>query len=232
MARHTKAYSRFKSRVSEVETLAGAALRRSRQDPVSHAKEINALSRGSIVLLSSHVEGYIREVGELVLEALHQKRVSRGTLSESFFFHISRDLIEDINKSNDPDKVASKVFNFIDTDINHWSKSGPFPSAIPPDRFNRGFSSPSFPKLKKYFGRFGYTSYQLDIERRLAADAQPTINMLNHMVDVRNSIAHGDSSATKTPLEVRSMINGVTTLCRTTDDVFATWCKQKLCAVR
>ena len=64
MARYTKVYGEFTMRLNEVHLLrkkAGAlnrgalALRR--------GPEISALCRGAVVLLSSHIEAYVKELG-------------------------------------------------------------------------------------------------------------------------------------------------------------------------
>ena len=67
MSRYTPVYSSFCTRLDEVETLRQFALIREREDPIGLRREINALCRGSVVLLSSHVEAYIKELGELAV---------------------------------------------------------------------------------------------------------------------------------------------------------------------
>lgn len=232
MARFTTAYRSFVSRLTEVEVLRREALRREKSDAVANSKEIKAMCRGAVVLLCSHVEAYVKELGENALEAFFLKKISREKLPNSLFYHISKDIFDDISETGDPSKIAEKMFYFMNSDAFLWSRVGEFPSQIPVDKFNRGFSNPAFKKVKSYLGRFGYSSYKGDIDHLLKGNSAPSINMLNHLVDTRNNIAHGDPLATKTPDELRTMINLTSLYCRATDDVFSRWCRSEFCSIR
>lgn len=232
MSRYTTSYGDFLGRLAEVDLLRRSAAKKERSDPIGMRNEINALCRGSIVLLSSHVEAYIKELGETALEAFYHKAVDRNDMSLRTFYHISKDVIDEIKDTSDHTKLAEKVFDFITSDIPYWSKVGPFAAQVPSDRFNKGFSNPKFEKVKAYFNRFGYGDYKNDFYARLGAAAKPTENMLNHLVDIRNSIAHGDSSSTKTPSDLKEIISTISQFCRVTDDIFSNWCRDKFCAIR
>lgn len=232
MGRYTSAYSSFVLRLDEVETLRKFALIKERENPVEMRSDINALCRGSVVLLSSHLEAYIKELGELALESLYTKSVSRDKLSTRFFYHISKNILDELKDTSDPNKIADKVFEFIDLDTAYWCKDGTFPTSIPVERFNKGFSNPAFKKIRSYFNRFGYNHYKRDLASKLQAHYLPTINMVNHLVDIRNKIAHGDPEATKTPSEVQQMILIIKRYCAETDSVFASWWKTGFCSIR
>jgi hypothetical protein len=232
MGRYTSPYRQFLTRLDEVELLRNHAAKLERADAVALAAEINAFCRGSIVLLSSHVEAYVKEVGETALDAFFRNKIERKNFAPQTFYHISKDVIDEIKGTSDSLKLADKVFGFIDTDMPYWSKTGPFISPIPSDRFNKGFANPKFEKVKAYFNRFGYSDYKHDFYSKLAADAKPTENMLDHLVDIRNSIAHGDPSATKTPSDLKEMMTIVRLFCRVTDDIFSSWCKKQFCPIR
>lgn len=232
MARFTKAYSQFVTRLGEVELLRGFAAAKEVTDPIGLRKEINALCRGSVVLLSAHLEAYVKEVGELALQSLTVKIVPRDNVSSRLFYYASQDLLRNVQDATDPEKIADQVFAFIANDLDYWSKDGPFVRPVEPDRFNKGFASPAMPKVKQYFNRFGYSQYAYDLSNHLAANFQPTVNMVDHLVDTRNKIAHGDPAASKTPEEVRTMIKMTRTFCQSTDKVFAAWWKSSFCSIR
>jgi hypothetical protein len=232
MGRYTISYGQFLERLDEVHILRKSAANKERENAIKHGKEIRALCRASVVLLSSHVEAYIKELGETALGAFFSKRISRENLPSSIFYFISKDVVSEISTSSEPDKIGEKIFEFLELDLVFWSKEGPFPNQIPSERFNKGFSNPAFGKVSKYFGRFGYREYRHDFNRRLTSDSLHTIHTLDHMVDVRNNISHGDESATKTPSEVVAMVKTVTLFCRTTDDAFSDWCKKNHCSIR
>jgi hypothetical protein len=135
-------------------------------------------------------------------------------------------------EARNPETIAERTFYFVETDVELWSKSGKFPRALPTGSFNKGFSNPKFDKIRSYFGRFGYSEYKHELQSRLQAKATIVVNTLDHLVDTRNSIAHGDPSASKTPSELGEMIALITLYCRTTDTLFANWCQRKLCGIR
>lgn len=233
MARFTAAYGGFSERLDEIEVLRkkAAALERSRQS-FRHGPEISALCRGAVVLLSSHIEAYVKELGEHTLDSLHSKSVCRSKLAPQFFYHISKESIESIRNASQPESIAGHIQGFVNAEAQFWNTLDPFPAPISSQVFNKGFSNPKFDKVKAYFGRFGYTEFRRDFFRHLGREAQATVNNLDQIVDTRNSIAHGDPSATKTPLEVRAMAGTAKTFCRATDSIFGAWCRGNLCSIR
>jgi len=232
MARYTAAYSSLINRLSEVDLLLSLAARQERLNPIKSRHSINALCRGAIVLLSSHLEGFVKELGELILERLETRGVPRSSLAPQFFFHLSKDILYEIKNTSQPEFIANKVFNMLSRDYDLWSQSGPFPRSLSAELFNQDFSNPAFKKIKAYFNRFGYADYQTDLARILTTNNQATINMVDHLVDVRNKIAHGDTSTAKTPADVAAMVMFVRNFCATTDRSVARWCKTTLCTIR
>ncbi|MBU2999537.1 hypothetical protein KO491_06775 [Roseovarius nubinhibens] len=233
MPRFTLVYGDFSQRLDEVELLRkqAAIFERSR-DSLRRGAEISALCRGAVVLLSSHIEAYVKELGEHTLDSIHTKEVCRSKLAPQFFYHISKGKIESIRSTSQPEKIAQHVQSFVDLEIDFWSTTDPLPAPVSSQSFNKGFSNPSFEKVNAYLGRFGYVKFRRDFFRCLGQDAQTTVNNLDQIVDTRNSIAHGEVSATKTPSEVKQMIETAKIFCRTTDKVFGLWCKQNLCTIR
>ena len=233
MPRYTSSYSDFVERIEEVRILRIRAAKLERSKSSYEMKnEINALCRGGVVLLSSHIEAYIKELGELVLDSLYLKGVCRSKLAPQFFYHVSKNRIDSIRNTPDPQKIANHLFKFLEDDQQIWSKSAALPLPILSDKFNSGFSNPRIDKIKTYFARFGYNDYSRDFNLALTKDAHAVVTGLNNIVDTRNLIAHGDTSANKTPGDLELMINNAKIFCRTTDSVFSAWCSRKLCSVR
>lgn len=232
MARFTPAYSSFVDRLREIDDLRRTAAAREREDAIGNRHHISALCRGSIVLLCAHLEAYIREIGETTLDAIVTKHVDRSVMAPRFFYHISKPILKEIKDTIDHDKLAEKVFDFLSTEHRFWERNGPFTTAIPVEAFNEGFSNPAYSKICTYFNRFGCNTYKLELGRRLGSDFQPVTNMVDHLVEIRNKIAHGDPIATKTPSELTDMITIIKLFCGATDSVFASWCTKNLCAIR
>ena len=230
MARYSQAYMSFCARLEEIELLRQEAQRYERSNVSSRKAE--AFCRGAIVLLSSHVEGFIKELGEVALEAFYQKGVNTELFPPKFFYNLSKEKLREISEANDHDIIATKVFEFLREDYRDWERREKFERQLNSEAFNHGFSNPNFKKIKAYFNRFGYSEYRRDLFRILGSAAQPTENMLNHMVDLRNSIAHGDPSASKSARDLNEMLHLLKIFCRTTDDVFGRWCKSVYCSIR
>lgn len=233
MARFTSVYGAFVGRLDEISLLRSKAAALSRkQHAVRHGAEINALCRASVVLLSSHIEAYVKELGEHTLDAIFDHDVCRSKVGLSFFYYVSKERIENIRDGSDPLKIAANMRTFVQNDAAMWGVAGKFPTPIPAGEFNAGFSNPKFDKVKAYFGRFGYSDFRQDFFRELGRNAQPTATNLDQIVDARNSIAHGELAATKTPAEVGEMIDTAKVFCRTSDRIFANWCGNTLCKIR
>ena len=232
MPRYTSAYGEFVSRLEEVTTLIQLALSYERLDPIGKRRQINAVCRGSVVLLCGRVEAYVGEVGELAWESMYEQQIGREGLPDRAYYYISKDLLDEICGAREPDRVADRGFAFINRDADYWSKAGPLAAPIPTERFSGGFGNPTFKRVKKYFNRFGYEEYGRDLASELRAQFQPTVAMVDHLVDTRNKVAHGDADIRKTPRELQQMVSIVKLFCRATDGVFATWWKGRYCAIR
>jgi hypothetical protein len=203
-----------------------------RDDPAKYASEINALCRGAVVLLSSHIEGYTKEIGEITLAKIYEKSVCRSKLSNNISYYASRDIISEIKNTEGAEKLSPKIVNLIERDLSLWEQVGPHPQPISEDRFNKSFSSPSFQKIASYIARFGYTEFKRDLKTQMKGDYLPAQNLIDHIVDVRNKIAHGDPIISKTPTDLLDTIPMVKNFCRNTDELFADWCKINICNIR
>ena len=232
MSRYTAAYSQFTHQLEEVEILRRTAASRERADALRLRDEVNALCRGSIVLLCAHLEAYVRGLGELALDSMTARLVPRTGVAAQMFYHMSQDLLRELRDAAEPEKIAERVFAFLTADLPLWSRQGPFPSPISAERFNRGFASPAFKRVVKYLNRFGYSDYGRDLAGRLQARFQVTVNMVDHLVDTRNKVAHGDPAVSKTPAELAEMMRLVRMFCSATDSVFASWWRTHFCSSR
>ena len=232
MPRFTTAYSDYIVRTAEVDILVRRATKLERAAPVANTDEIRALCRAATVLLCSHLEGYVKDLGEVTVDRLYGSAVPRDRLGERFFYSISKNHFDEMRDTADPAKLATKMFAFLDQDSHFWSRTGPFPNPVPYDRFSAGFASPSVDKVCAFLGRFGAGNLKKDLMRTLAADWAPVSNMVENVVATRNSIAHGDSLVSKTPGDVAQMLIIVKQFVKAVDGAFGGWCRSNLCPIR
>ena len=233
MARYTKAYSRFVTGVEEVRALVKLARAESRaKGPLEDAPAARALCRAAIVLLSSRIEGYVEDLADIAVRRIVERQVPKQLLSRRLFYYCSKDVIDDIQDTKDPDKIAAKVAVIFARDHDVWCDRVSFDAELPFKRIVAGFSTPRFEEVRKFIARFGYTDYSGDLACRLRADFRPCITMIDNVVDQRNKIAHGSIAATSTPGDVTSMLQLVQVFCRTTDVVVGDWFKRLKCPIR
>ncbi|MBX3057821.1 MAG: hypothetical protein KF770_15255 [Anaerolineae bacterium] len=233
MPRYTSAYSGFNRRLGEVETL----LRMARDSALllpspNNLARTNALCRSGVVLLSSHIEAYIEDLSEIALSHIVHLKVPKSMFSPRFRYYLSKDLILDIKNTNDPDSIADKIDRLLQRDNHIWGQISHFSQDLSPDIFHGDFSNPTHIKIRKLFARFGYSQFQYDLERFLAADFTPLSNMVNQVVDQRNKIAHGDFATAGSPSDLNDMIRLSKSYCRAVDKVVADWFKQQGCPIR
>ena len=233
MARYTEAYSGFVGRLPEVDVLRKLANEHLRSaGPLKGGEVVNPLCRAGVVLLSSHIEGYVEDLSEVILRRILEKKTPKQTLSGRFLYYFSKDVIDEISKTRDPDKISEKVRRLFERDEDIWCSKEKFSEELPVDRFVSGFSTPRFDEIRRFIARFGYKSYRRDLGRRLQASFQACIRMVDNVVDQRNKIAHGDAVTTATPADLENMMSLVRLFCRSTDVVVGNWFKENGCPIR
>jgi hypothetical protein len=220
------------NRCTEIELLLERACFLESTNPIQAGSEIRTLCRAAVVLLSSHLEGYVKDLGELALDRLVAKAVPRSKIAATFFYTLSSEFVKGIKDTEDHEKLADKIFEFLSSDSPLWSRQGPFPNPLDPARFSSSFQSPSVDKIAKFFRRFGYKTYTRDLGAHLKADYATVINCVGDLINTRNNIAHGNLSASRTPTDVRNTLSTIRAFVDATDSVFASWCAKNLCAIR
>ena len=192
----------------------------------------NSLCRGGIVLLCSHIEGYVEDLISLALNRLATSQVQKNTFPPVLKFHLSRDLIVDINSSTDPETIASKVEAFVSRDAHIWDSSLYFSAPLHIDNFVGRFATPTHSNISAFFRRFGYDTFPGELAAELKANFPACTNMVDQVVHQRNKIAHGDIFAYGTPADLKLMGSFVRLYCRYTDLVVGNWFRSKSCSIR
>lgn len=222
MAALSPAYRRFESRLDEVSHLRKLSQKYntfSRIVGIERDAHVNILTRSSIVLLSSHIQGFIEDLGDLVVERIVLDSVSANRVPDSLRFHATKTKLKEIQQKTDGTAIVASIREYSNTYNDMISLSGPAPSTLIGSQYKDGFGNPTVKAITKYLMRFGFANYESEMKRRLKGNWPITENAVNQIVDRRNKIAHGDSLATLTPLEMREYIILVKRFCSTTDSV-------------
>jgi hypothetical protein len=233
MSRYTAAYSNFVKRLSEIVALQrlSFSFSPSGSNP-GHDLKMNALCRGGIVLLSAHIEGYIEDLGEIILDRIVINKMQKNDLADSFFYFFSKDIIDEIKDTGNPDAISKKIKDLITRDVDIWANELVFFKQLPADRFLHGFSNPKTEEIRRLFSRFGYRDYVTDIRKLLKANFDFCKNMVDQVVQKRHQIAHGDFVASATPKDIEDMIGLVKLFCQSTDKVVGNWFSKQGCPIR
>ena len=233
MPRYSPIYSELKLRLCEVQNLTTLANATSK-GMITHgnAAMVDALCRGAIVLLSSHLEGYVKGLAARGIETIEQNQVSKARLGDLFRYHLSRDLILEIQQSSRPESVTSRIDAFLQRDILIWNGSDVFVGPLSSNTFVRGVSAPNHGSIKTLFGRFGYSTFEADLSHTLKGDFSVCRGMVDHVVDQRNKIAHGDHIVSGAPRDLLDMLTWLTLYCRATDKIVCDWFKNIGCVLR
>ena len=83
MPRYSIAYSEWVRRLAEIDTIVSMARDVSQLPAASHnIMRVNALCRGGIVLLCSHLEGYVEALGSLAVTRIGDREVPKPESTE------------------------------------------------------------------------------------------------------------------------------------------------------
>lgn len=233
MAAYSEAYSSLVIRLKEIESiLSMARANETRSLRRDSRLRVDSLCRSGVVLLCSHIEGYVENVGALAVERIGLKRISKGKMPAAFRYHLSRDLILGVKQSNEPEIIATRIDELMARDADVWNTTSHLSSPLSSEIFIGNFSTPKHDSISSFFGRFGYSDFHRDLLRRLTTQGPACTNMIDQVVDQRNKIAHGDQVTTGTPHELEDMLRLVKAYCKALDQVVGDWFRSIGCPIR
>ena len=233
MPRYSVAYSEWVRRLAEIDTIVSMAQDVSQRPAVSrNIIRVNALCRGGIVLLCSHLEGYVEALGSLAVARIGDHNVPKVSMSPVFRYHLSRDLLDGITHAASPAVIASKVSDLINRDLHIWNTIPNFGPPLSPDALLGRFATPNHNNVRRFFSRFGYDGFNNDLAANLKSDYLTCVNTVNNLVEERNKIAHGDHLAAGTPRDLTDMCAHLRLYCRATDKVVGDWFRTIGCTIR
>ena len=189
----------------------------------SSQTQVNALCKSGVVLLSSHIEGYIEELGRDAITSIVDKGITKNEIPRAFRYYLSRDIIRRVRDSQSPDTISSAVIALFERDSHIWDRTTKFSSSLSFDAFVGSLGNPSHKRIKKFLRRFGFENFEYELKKTLKAKYLPVINMMQQVITQRNRIAHGDYSTTGAPSDLETMIELSVLYCSTTDEIACTW---------
>lgn len=185
---------------------------------------VRAINRASVVLLSSHLERYVRAVNEEAVAQVNQVTIVGSMLLERFRLQHSRDAIEMMLETQ-WDNRAIQLCGFVLTDAWLWGNAPK--GNLEADRLVGWMKSPLPDRINRLFELWGILDVFGKVTRRPHTRARLWMK-LNELVEKRNNIAHGDATTTATYQDVSSYLAAVRTFCLRADGVLARALARKL----
>ena len=182
--------------------------------------------------MCSHLEGYVESLGMIGVQSIGIRQLPKKNLDPVFGYHLSRNRIKAIKDSNKPEVIARNIVKFVKSEFQIWNDTPTYSTPLPFETFVENFATPNHGEIKKFLRRFGYKTFENDMQELLRGECAICVNMIDHIVDQRNKIAHGDHSTAGTPIDLQEMYRLLKVYCASTDKVVGDWFKMIGCPIR
>lgn len=220
MPARSPAYNRFCERLNEVwhlYKLCRAYRSVSYRGRLGRSHHVNALTRSAIVLLSSHVQGFIEDYAEQIVDRLVADCVPKNRLPDRLSYYAARQSIDRIKSATDPDTLIGEIKRLNGEFGELFYGDGSVPKSLVGTRYKDGFGNPTVREIRRFFRRFGYETYDHDLRRQLKRDYLIVCNAVDQVVEQRTKIAHGDTVVASTPKDLGQYVLLTQKFCSRTD---------------
>ena len=204
----------FQNALEEIEDLIVVARPSLRRGDLRTAR---AVGRAQAVLLSSHFERYFYTINEEAVTFLNAKSLDLTALPDSLKLLHSKYPIDDISATGWENR-SEKLATFIVEDGWLWQSNRH--GALSHERLLAWLSAPKPADLRRYYRYWNIDDIFTSITRRPSARGQLWLGV-QELVDIRNSIAHGDFAAQPTQRDIQRYLNSARTFCERADRALA-----------
>ena len=174
-----------------------------------------AVGRASVVLLSSHLERYIRSINEEAVSVVNSTAVLGPQLPQPLRLLHSKSIVEELAGTTwDNETRAAKLAMLAQTETWLWlpSETG----SLDHSRLLVWMKSPKSEQIQRYFRYWGIDDIFSKITYKQRTRSHLWLK-IDELVDKRNNVAHGDLSTEATQADVRTYSKVVETFCVRSD---------------
>lgn len=195
-------------------------LQRANPTPVrlpSRPKVVRAINRASVVLLSSHLERYLRAVVDEAVSHVNAQGVAADRLPLMLRLQHSRQSAEDLALAQWTNR-EELLTRFAATDA--WLWGGMPRGELAADRLLSGMVSPKPNSIKRLFEMWGIGDIFGAITRKAHVRGRLWMKV-GELVDKRNNIAHGDTTVAATHNDIVGYLSATRRFCVRVDRAFS-----------
>lgn len=208
-APHTfsRAFAEYKQNRHEVIEILHAAPSVNDQMGSRKKRELaNALYRGSVVLLSSHLERYIESLIIESIDAINEASPPIGRIPESLMLALIEPPLRSASETKDFGKKLAKIQEFVHDHEWHWNGSATC-GRLNGDLLVSGFDNPLPKRIREAFFPLGLADV---VGHAVGRDTSPLRGLIEgkvrELVEKRNSVAHAGMTVDLTREDVVTYI--------------------------
>jgi hypothetical protein len=211
---HSQSLTSLEDGLREVRDLQGA-YPQAQLGEITSVTLTRAIGRASVVILSSHLEGYIDSLNTEAVTKVNEAGLDAARIPQQLRLLHSKPAVETLASTSwqTPGR-ASHLIEFMATEGWLWGSGDS--GAMQPDRFLTWMKSPAPRYLVRYFRYWGIEDVFSRITRT-SHTRDELFRRLRELVDKRNSIAHGDLATVATPADVRFYLAAIETFATRVD---------------
>ncbi|MCY4640433.1 MAG: HEPN domain-containing protein [Chloroflexi bacterium] len=200
--------------LSEIDALQRANPKPAEGGGLARPTITRAIGRAEVVLLSSHLERYVRAVVEEMASCIDGANVCSTRIPKSLRLLHGKVPVDEL-ASIQWERREIKLREFAETEASMWQDGNRSPR-IQTDRLLRWMSTPNATALERVFRYWGIDSIFAAITRKDSHRRRIRLK-IDELTEKRNNIAHGDFTVEATHLDIRSYRRAVREFCERAD---------------
>ncbi|WP_346354990.1 MAE_28990/MAE_18760 family HEPN-like nuclease [Azotosporobacter soli] len=213
------ALQKYRGRQREVFGLLKVSRKAYPEVTLRNLSALKPIYRGAIVLLYSHLEGYIEDVIEESVEYLNRACIKSNQLPGRLKIANCEKVIAEISATTDPVKKEQLIEALIINNYPFWSDGELPPAKLEADFLTSDFANPSPRKIEKLLKKMGIEKifsemFNLGFNKRRVGTLSTKIEAL---AEIRHDIAHGNFATACTDDDLIDYLKSVKLFCRCLD---------------